>query len=1283
LELEDRRLLATFNVTSPADNGDTGTLRWAVAQANAAQTASVIDIELGTSPATITLALGQLELSDTSAATTISDGAGQGPVTISGGGVSRVFQLDNGVTATISGLTISDGSTTTGAGIYTHGNLTLDNCTLSGNNAVGYGGAIFTGGGDLDVSNCTIAANTSDRSGAGIEAQGSVTVISTTFFGNQTGNDGGAIDNYFGQFSVQVGDSILDGDSAKGEGPEFQNSVTSLGNNLVSETDSSTGWIGTGTMVSPLDAQLAPLGIYGGTNQTIPLLPGSPAIGAGSATDYAGTTTPITTDERGEPLDSPNPDIGAFQSQGFTISAVAGGTPQSTPDGDPFANPLAVTVNINSPDLPLPGASVTFTVNPASSGASATLSSITATCATNGVAQVSATANASSGSYTVVASVGAGLTTNFALTNEEIPTFSGITDQSITYGTANVTLGGTLSGGPRAPTSEKVDVSLDGVTQQAPILPGGDFSTTFTDTAGLAVTGSPYTINYTYESDGTFASSSTSSTLTVNKAKPTLIVTGAGGLYNAAPHPATASVAGVSGLAGPSLEGVDVVLAYYNGAYSSASELTGLTPLSAAPTAAGSYTVLGAFAGSTDYISASALAIFNVAPATPTVTVTDAGGVYAGKAFAASSAIAGLSGTPGPTLEGVGALLEYYSGTYTSASQLSGLTSLSSSPKAVGSYTVAADFPGSTDYTSASALANFTITPATPNVSVVGQSGTYSGSAFAADATVQGVTGSGSPSLEGVSPSLTYYSGTYTSASQLVGLTPVAAAPSQAGPYTVLATFAGSADYSGAEALGNFSIAPAAPTVTVTAAGGTYSGSAIAATGSVAGVSHSAGPSLEGIGVVLAYYSGTYTSASQLTSLTPLAAAPAQVGIFTVLASFAGSADYTSGTALANFTIARATPQVTWEPVASIVYGTPLGPAELDASASVAGTFAYAPAAGTVLAAGSGQALTATFMPEDTTDYTTVPATATIAVERAVPTLTLSDPGGKYNGEPFPASVTLTASGGGNAPASTLGGVGPALAYYVGAGTSGVSLGGAAPSAAGTFTVVATYPGSANYMAVSSAPVTFTIRAGTASIALNSSTGSSVFGQTITLAATVGAAGKPGGTVTFFDNGTALATVPLDGAGTATLTTGALAAGSHSITASYSGDANLTGAASGSASERVGQSATTIGLTANPILKKKKVKSETLTAEIEPVSPGAGVPTGMVTFELVTTKKQKHKTKIKTKVLGSAVVGGGEATLNLKPKVVLKKVVTVVYSGDPDFTASLLTAPKLSKKGLL
>jgi Ca2+-binding RTX toxin-like protein len=82
----------------------------------------------------------------------------------------------------------------------------------------------------------------------------------------------------------------------------------------------------------------------------------------------------------------------------------------------------------------------------------------------------------------------------------------------------------------------------------------------------------------------------------------------------------------------------------------------------------------------------------------------------------------------------------------------------------------------------------------------------------------------------------------------------------------------------------------------------------------------------------------------------------------------------------------KATPTLTWSHPADIAPGTPLGPAQLDAVASIPGTIVYSPAAGTILNAGRDQVLTATLTPADSTDYSSVVATATINVLNATPT---------------------------------------------------------------------------------------------------------------------------------------------------------------------------------------------------------------------------------------------------------------------------------------------------------
>ena len=105
----------------------------------------------------------------------------------------------------------------------------------------------------------------------------------------------------------------------------------------------------------------------------------------------------------------------------------------------------------------------------------------------------------------------------------------------------------------------------------------------------------------------------------------------------------------------------------------------------------------------------------------------------------------------------------------------------------------------------------------------------------------------------------------------------------------------------------------------------------------------------------------------------------------------------------------RATPLLAWANPADITYGTPLAPPQLDATTTVPGTFVYSQPAGTVLSAGAGQELSVTFTPTDTTDYTSVAATVTINVNKAVLTVTAADVSMTY-GSSLPA-LTDTITG--------------------------------------------------------------------------------------------------------------------------------------------------------------------------------------------------------------------------------------------------------------------------------
>ncbi len=113
---------------------------------------------------------------------------------------------------------------------------------------------------------------------------------------------------------------------------------------------------------------------------------------------------------------------------------------------------------------------------------------------------------------------------------------------------------------------------------------------------------------------------------------------------------------------------------------------------------------------------------------------------------------------------------------------------------------------------------------------------------------------------------------------------------------------------------------------------------------------------------------------------------------------------YTTAAANVSIMVTKGTPGITWPAPASIFYGTPLGALQLNASASVPGTFAYTPATGTLLSAGAAQTLSVTFMPADVTNYGPVTRTVAIDVFKATPTITWAAP------SPIPFGTLLSSA---------------------------------------------------------------------------------------------------------------------------------------------------------------------------------------------------------------------------------------------------------------------------------
>ena len=180
-------------------------------------------------------------------------------------------------------------------------------------------------------------------------------------------------------------------------------------------------------------------------------------------------------------------------------------------------------------------------------------------------------------------------------------------------------------------------------------------------------------------------------------------------------------------------------------------------------------------------------------------------------------------------------------------------------------------------------------------------------------------------------------------------------------------------------------------------------------------------------------------------------------------AAWAADDVYTAAAATQRTTAEKLASNVTWTTPAAITYGTALSAAELNATASVPGTFVYNPTSGKVLGAGT-QTLSVKFVPTAASDYTTVTATTvSLLVNQADTTTTITSTSlnpstvghsilvhfdvaspGKATG-----SVTVTASSGETCTGSVI--------ASTGNGRCSIKL-----ETAGSITLTAIYNGDAN-----------------------------------------------------------------------------------------------------------------------------------------------------------------------------------------------------------------------------
>ncbi|MCX6024408.1 MAG: hypothetical protein NTZ05_22300, partial [Chloroflexi bacterium] len=265
------------------------------------------------------------------------NGAGAATTIIDGGHAGSVVTVSSGSASSISGVTIRNGTSGGGAGIYhVAGTLTVTDSILTGNTTSGVGGGIYSAA-PLIVIRSAINGNTAVSYGGGIASPATLTVVDSTISGN-TGTLGGAIGS---TNTVTVINSTITGNTGtvaggivpgpnttiknsivakQASGPDCSTTIGTQSNNL--ESGTTCGFSGNGSVQNVTDPKLGPLQMNGGPTPTMALLAGSPAVNGGNNTVC--TTEPLIAgkDQRGYPRSrNTSCDMGALEALVVTDTA--------------------------------------------------------------------------------------------------------------------------------------------------------------------------------------------------------------------------------------------------------------------------------------------------------------------------------------------------------------------------------------------------------------------------------------------------------------------------------------------------------------------------------------------------------------------------------------------------------------------------------------------------------------------------------------------------------------------------------------------------------------------------------------------------------------------------------------------------------------------------------------------------------------------------------------------------------------------------------------------------
>lgn len=302
--------IAVTNTVTSTDDSGVGTLRTTLATAASGDT---LVFAAGLSGQTILLTSGLIVITNS---INIDASSLPGGIQISGNHSSRIFQVNSGINVVLNSLRVIDGYDANFCGGIRNegGMLTVNNSTLANNSSPN--GAGFWNNGALIVNNSTIVNNSGGgffSFGGGIYNSGTLTVNNSTLVNNSSSYGGGIFNDGSAATLTVNNSTIVNNNSIAAGGGIYNNGMLNITNSIVCNNTAAAGsniylssYTGANNLVD-VNALLAPLGNYGGPTMTMPPLPGSPAINAGSATS-------LTSDQRGfARLVGTQVDIGAVE----------------------------------------------------------------------------------------------------------------------------------------------------------------------------------------------------------------------------------------------------------------------------------------------------------------------------------------------------------------------------------------------------------------------------------------------------------------------------------------------------------------------------------------------------------------------------------------------------------------------------------------------------------------------------------------------------------------------------------------------------------------------------------------------------------------------------------------------------------------------------------------------------------------------------------------------------------------------------------------------------------